>query len=308
VSSEAAQSAENPELAQARYLLHHLHTAAVDVLLLGESTLLYVGPDEADQRSVGDLLVENLEPAATYTVAGPGYGIGLHAEFVRLASSMPARPVVVHTLYVRGTYPAFIDHPQYGHRRGLGLLRAAEATGARHLRAAHRAPTPEEYLAYEQVPYPTLVDERRVIGDFMAPLRHDLEPGEPEHTRWLFEFHYGGSPTDEGLQAFTDIGRRLRDCGYPVVAFQNPVNVVQGCQVLGAEFGEWHARNERAVLDAYRAGIGDDAVILETSALWQPEDFVDPALEHLAAPARVRLAEIVADEVRRVAELEESAA
>jgi hypothetical protein len=281
--------------------MYQLATDPMDVLLFGESTLSYVGPEEADQRSVSDLVAEYLHPLSTYTLAGPGYGMSLHTEYLRLASSIPARPVIVHTLWLRGTFPAFLRHPQYGHRRALDRLRSTTPAVMGELFDRRRVPTTEDYKRFELLPYPTIVGERS-IADFMRALREECMPDHPDYWRWMFEFHWGGSPEDEGLQAFTDFGRILRDSGYPVVAFQNPVNVTAGCAELGPEFAHWHARNEQAVLDAYRTGFGEDAVVLETGDLWEPEDFIDPALEHLGAAARARLAGLIADAVLDVAD------
>jgi len=290
---------EDPELAQARYLVQQLEVSPIDVLVFGESTLTYFGPDEPDTRSVADLLVEALQPLTTYVVAGPGYGVALQCEYVRLACAMPRRPLVVHSLFVRGTYPAFYRHPQYGHRWAIERLRTTSVEAAYSLTAPRHEPTPQDYLEYEKLAYPTICGAR-VIDDFMDALRRRLKLGDPGFWRWLFEFHYGGSPEQEALHEYTDVGTMLRESGYRVIAYQNPINVVEATRELGDEFPAWQARNEQAVLDAYLEGIGEDATILRTADVWQPEDFIDPALEHLNAGARARLAALLTDEVRKV--------
>jgi hypothetical protein len=131
----------------------------------------------------------------------------------------------------------------------------------------------------------------------MAALRNNLKPGDAGFARWMFEFHYGGSPEAEACAAYTDIGRTLRETGHRVVAVQNPINVVEGARELGPGFRDWNARNEQTVLDAYLAGAGDDAVIVRTGDIWEPEDFIDPSLEHLNLAARDRLAAVIADAV-----------
>ena len=287
----------DPELARARFLLHQLYTEPADVLLFGESTLTYVGAHEADDRSVADLVAEKLQPLKTYTHAGPGYGAPLHTECVRLASALPPRPVIVHSLWVRGTFPAFRLHPIYGYVQAIERLRRLSTFD--RIYAPYEPATPADFLAYEDLPYPTLRGDRTIL-DFMVTLRHHPSPETLEHAQAMFEFHWGGVPEEVGLRAFTALGRTLRESGYPVVAFQNPVNVVEGSQVLGAEFTDWHARNQQLVLEAYREGAGEHAVVLETGMLWQPEDFIDPALEHLGAEARNRLADLIVTEVRTI--------
>jgi hypothetical protein len=296
---------EDPEVAQARFLVQQQITEPVDVLIFGESTLTFTGPSEPGALSVADLIAEKLSSLRTYLVAGPGYGPAVHREFVRMATSLPARPTVVHTLFVRGTLPAFYVHPVYGYRRGVGRLASLHADDAFHTSIPAVPPTPEEWLRYEQLPYPT-VRADRTIADFMRALRDNLQPGDPEFLQWLFEFHYGGTPSPEALAAYTDIGRLLSSTGCPVVAVQNPVNIRQGVHELGPQFRQWHARNERAVLDAYRSGAGAHAQVLMTSDLWDPSDFIDPALEHLTLEARDRLASTVAAAVLKAVVVSES--
>ena len=288
---------EDPELAQARYLVQQLDVTPIDVLVFGESTLTHFGPDEPDTRSVAELLIDELKPLTTYVVAGPGYGAGLQREYLRLACAMPRRPVVLLSLFVRGTYPAFYRHPQYGYRWAIERLRSTSVEAAYGVTAPRHEPSPQDYAEYEKLAYPTICGER-VIDDFMDALRRRLKLGDPGFWRWLFEFHYGGSPEPEALQAYTDMGATLRRAGHPVIAYQNPINVIEAARELGPDYPAWQARNEQGVLDAYLEGIGDSATILRTSSLWQPDDFIDPALEHLNAAARARLARLLADEVR----------
>lgn len=287
---------EDPALAAARILLYELEFEPPDVLVFGESTLLFVGPAEEDRRALADLLPDVLSPRSTFVVAGPGFGVELHREFVRLAATCAPRPIVVTSLYARGTLPAFLHHPLWGYRRQIELLERVSGDALDELVQPHVPPTAEEFVAYEALSYPTFVADR-TIADFMAALRPPRNPFSRDHLRWLFEFHCGGKPDPTAVQAFTDYGRLLREVGFPVVAFQNPVDVVQGADLLGPEFADWHQHNTELVRDAFVAGYGPDAVILETADVWQPSDFVEPAVEHLTASARIRLARIIGDAV-----------
>jgi hypothetical protein len=284
---------EDPALAAARILLYELDVEPPDVLILGESTLLFFGPEESDRRPLADLLVEALHPESALAIAGPGFGVELHREFVRLAATRAPRPLVVTSLYVRGTLPAFLHHPLWGHRRQLDLLTRVTGHSEQELSGPYVPPTAEEYAAYEARPYPTFVADR-TIGEFMDELRPPPNPFSREHLKWLFEFHTGGSPDPQVVQAFTEFGRLLKESGFPVIAFQNPVDVIQGTELLGPDFAQRHRRNTAMVRDAFVAGYGPDAVILETADRWQSADFIEPAVEHLAAHARVRLAGIIA--------------
>lgn len=288
---------EDPGVASARYLLLQLTYDPMDVLIFGESTLQFVGPEETDQRSLAELLVERLRPQSGFVVAGPGFGVDLHRQFARLAATQPARPIVVTSLFVRGTLPAFLRHPIYGHRRQIELVSGLTGGPGDVLKTPYVPATLDEFAAYEQLAYPTLVADR-TIADFMAELRPPRNPGSAEHLRWLFEFHYGGRPDPHAVEAFTTYGRTLREAGFPVVAFLNPINFVEATEHLGPEFVGWYGGWQDMVRDAFVAGYGPEAVVLETGNIWQPGDFVEPAVEHLAAHARVQLADLVAQAVR----------
>jgi hypothetical protein len=294
---------EDPALAAARYLLTALEEEPPDILVFGESTLTFVGPEETDRVSVADRLTESLRPKSSFVVAAPGFNVEVHHQLVRLAATRPPRPLVVTSLYTRGTLPAFLRHPVWGHRRQIDLLTGETGHVVDALRRPYDAPGAEEWAAYEAMPYPTFIDAGRTIADFMAQLRPAPVYGSDEHWRWLFEFHYGGSPNPAAVRAFTAFGRTLRERGFPVIAFQNPVNVVEATERLGPEFIAWHRYNTDIVHEAFVAGYGPGAVVLETADGWMPDDFIEPAVEHLAAPARIRLAAIIADAVRESTEV-----
>lgn len=288
---------EDPALAAARTLLHVLDEDPPDVLVFGESTLTFVGPDEHDQRSLVDLIVEAVAPQSVFVVAGPGFNVQMHTEFVRLAATRVPRPVVLTTLYARGTLPAFLRHPVWGHRRQIELLTALTGAPVDEIRGDYEPPTPAEWADYEAMPYPTLVDDRRAIADFMAELRPPRSPFSAEHLRWLFEFHFGGTPDPDAVAAFTTYGRTLREAGYSVVAFQNPVSVAEAAGHLGDEFVARHRHHTDEVRDAFVAGYGTGAVIVESAGEWTVDDFVEPAVEHLTADARARLAAVIVDAI-----------
>jgi len=207
---------------------------------------------------------------------------------------------VITSLYVRGTLPAFRHHPIYGFRRQLERLKRESGDEPDALRAPYVPPTDDQWAAYEREPYPTLVADR-TIAEFMSELRPPRNPWSAEHMRWLYEFHLGGVPEPDAVAAFTEYGRALREAGFPVVAMMNPVDVADAVEFLGPDVLDWYRRNAGLVREAFLAGYGPDAVILETGECWRPDDFIEPAVEHLAAPARVRLAGLITDAVSAMA-------
>jgi hypothetical protein len=296
---------DNPEVRHARRLIRRLRRNPPDVLYLGDSTTLWISGYDSDQRRLGQMIRDELAPLAEVDViAGGGYGPELHEAYLRLVAGSPARPLVVHTLAFRVLHP-LIEHPAYGKRKELAAVRAIDpSTPWWRVRASLQKPGPDEFERYYRLRHKTMLGDL-AVGDYVLPLKNG-SLGPEEHLRMLYAYHHGAALTPEsrGIDAVTQLGRRLRELGCRAVAYQTPVPVQTGVEIFGPEFEQLIASNWGVMEAAYREGFGPDATILQTGSIFSPEEFIDPAdgSEHLNERGRRRLAATVVDAVR--AELE----
>ena len=294
---------DNPELRNARKLLKRMRTNPPAVLYLGDSTSLFVDPEDADQRRLWHMICDGLAPRDVHVIAGGGYGPELHAAYLRLLEGTPARPLVLHSLCFRVLEP-LIEHPAYGKRKELAAIQRIDpATPSWRIRAMIPRPTQEEFERFYELPHHTLLGELKV-GDYVRPLKNGgLAPDE--HMRLIYGYHHGADLSrSRGIEAVTRLGRCLRELGCRTVAYQTPVPLQTGVEIFGAAFEELVVENWRVMEAAYREGLGREAAVLQTGTIFAPEEFIDPAdgTEHLNEEGRRRLAETIVDAVE--AELE----
>jgi hypothetical protein len=296
---------DNPEVAHARRLVRRLRGNAPDVLYFGDSTSLFVDPNDADQRRLGHMIRDQLADVADVEViAGGGYGPELHEAYLRLVQASPARPLVLHSLAFRVLYP-LIQHPAYGKRKELATVRDLDPSAPWwRIRASLPKPGPEEFERFYRLPHKTLIGEMPV-GDYVKPLKaNSLSP--EEKVRLLYAYHHGSelSADSVGVEAVVELGRRLRALGCRTIAYQTPVPIETGIELFGPRFGELISSNWEVMEAAYREGIGRDATILQTGTMFSADEFIDPSdgTEHLNERGRLRLASTIVESVR--AELE----
>ncbi len=282
---------DHPQLRDARRILH----TSADVVLMGESVLNFVGPDDADTRTLARMVADGLPGLTTLALHGGGYHAELLTEYVRLLATRPARPkVVVVPLWLRGRLRPWIEHPRFGHVEAMRRLRALEpSTPPWRVRGSLRRETSAEFERYYTLPYTSLLGERS-IGDYARPLkRPGMDP--VERLRVLYAFHHGSPVLPEGLVAVTALGEALRDLGCAAFAYETPVSVQTGERVLGPDFRSTVAENFAAMGKAFA---GD---VIETGTAFGEDAFIDPTdgSEHLNDRGRAELAAILLEQISK---------
>jgi hypothetical protein len=295
---------DNVEVREARRLVKRLRTPPPpDVLWLSDSLGQWIEPDDTDQRSLIQMVSDELGPEVDmHVIAGPGYHAQVQEAYLRLVGATEARPLVLHSMWQRGWFPAFYEHPVWGHHDSVAALRGLDPSApAWRMRARKVMPDAGTWEEYDRLQHPTIIGEMSV-GEYRRMVKNgSLSPDEK--LRMLLGFHYGAEPTPEysNVEVMTELGRRLRELGCNSVAYQTPIPVQPGVEVFGEGFAEL-VRSNWALNDAaYREGIGRDATILQTGTMFDTSEFVDlyEAIEHLNDRGRLRMAPMIADAVKQ---------
>ncbi|MCU1658466.1 MAG: hypothetical protein JWO57_3122 [Pseudonocardiales bacterium] len=298
---------DNAEVRGARQLLTRLRTDPPDVLYLGDSALSFVSPADEDKRRLYTMVGDALGPdVSMHVLHGGSYHPALYTQYLRLAATTGARPLVIVPICVRVRTLPWIEHPIFGHKQATAFLHGlGPHVTPRQVRAGFPRPTPADFSSFHRLPHHTWAGEL-TVGDYIRRLKDPATHGLDERGRLklLYAYHHGGLVPDEGehIEAMTRMGRMLRELGCAVVAYQTPVPVQKGSELHGAQFAELATRNF-AVLDAaYRAGLGADAEILQTGTVFGTEEFIDPrdGSEHLNQVGRDRLSEQIVAAVTRL--------
>ncbi len=273
---------DHPQLRDARRILR----TSPDVVFMGESVLNFVGPDDADPRTLARMVADGLPGLTTLALHGGGYHAELLTEYVRLLATRPSRPkVVVVPLWLRGRLLPWIEHPRFGHAEAMRRLRALEpSTPPWRVRGSLRRETSADFERYYALPYTSLLGERP-IGDYARPLkRPGMDPAE--RLRVLYAFHHGCTGAARGAGRGHRARRGAPGPGCASFAYETPVSVQTGERVLGPDFRSTVAENFAAMGRAF----GGD--VIETGTAFGEDEFIDPAdgSEHLNERGRTRLA------------------
>jgi hypothetical protein len=303
-SRRARARLDNPEVKGARVLLSALRESPPDVLYLGDSTTSFVSATDVDRRRLYRMIGDSLGDGVTmHTLHGGSYNPALFNEFLRLAAASPHRPVVVLPLCIRVRTLPWIEHPIFGHKQATRYLTSvAQGTPAWRVRAGFPRPTAAQFAEFYQLPHPTWAGEL-TVGDYIQTLKNAKAAGlsEADRVRLLYAYHHGGriEAGTEHLAAVSALGATLRGLGCEFFAYQTPVPVQTGTELYGPEFDELARHNFGLLQEAFLAGAGEQASVLQTGLDFTAEEFIDPqdASEHLNQQGRARLAELIATQV-----------
>lgn len=291
---------DDAEVRKARKLARVCRSGKIDVVYFGDSTTSFVATYDTDRRPLHRMMRDLLgEGTRIQAVHGGSYNPALYTGFLRFIASSDARPLVIlpHCIRVR-TVP-WMEHPIHGRKKAIEFLAQLDpAVPLRKIRKGFPPPAPEEWDMFHKISYPTWAGDW-TIGEYVERLRGAPEDDE-ERVKLLYAYHHGGRiPSGAPLEDVTRLGEELRRLNLPVVAYQTPVPVQQG-EEFYAGFRELATQNFADLNDAFVAGYGNEAEVLQTGMDFSTAEFIDyrDASEHLNEHGRLRLAESITTAAR----------
>jgi hypothetical protein len=296
---------DNREVRQARYLMHVVRNARLDVLYLADSMATFISPRDTDRRQLRQMFADALAPDLSFfTIEGGGYHPRLFTGYLRLLGAVDQRPVIIVPLSVRLAYPAWLYHPRYGHAAATRALHGKHVGAATwRIRAAVAPPSDAQMRRHDQLPHPTFAGDDLTIGDYRLRLKDPAAAGLDADGRLalLYAYHHGAAikPSDESLANMTEFASTLREMGFRVVPYQTPIPVQKGVELFGPAFRK-NARDNFALLDAAFLRGYPEAEILQTGTIFETGEFLDPedGSEHLNEFGRRKLLDAVVTQVR----------
>lgn len=292
---------DNPEVRKARRLARASRSGSLDVLYLGDSTVSWVAPYDADRRPVDKMVADLLgDRARLHAVHGGSYNPPLYRALLRMLDPTKRPRVIIVPLCVRMVTTPWTRHPVFGHDRAIRFLSSVDPSGPLwRIRKGFPPRTGAEFEDFYGLPYPTW-EGNLTIGEYVKPLK-SMPIDDPERIRLLYSYHHGndihGAPALDGVRA---LGEDLRRIGAPVVAYQTPVPVEAGVEHHGPVFREVAERNFELLEQAFVAGYGPIDV-LRTGTAFGTDQFIDwhAADEHLNERGRLPLSQAIAEAVER---------
>ena len=271
-----------------------------DLLLFGDSNMLWVNWGERDQRKLDQIVKDQLGGVDIETVVGGGYNPRVVVPFLEALRQLPSRPraVVVPTSVLMAT-STWLAHPVLGLEiRGRQLAEVVRRGGP----MPKRLWVPDEgaWEAYDRLPIPSLIGPARTTGELR--MFADAAPTSRwQHLvrlRHLLDY-YNAETLDAdspGVVLVREMGALLREMDIPSVAHISPINHEMATKLLGPKARDHIARNAEVVESAYQAGAGDLGAVVNGAFDCPSSEFSDPA--HVNEAGRRRFGAAIADAVR----------
>ena len=277
----------------------------VDILLMGDSSMLCWSPKDTDRTMIPQMLADRLD-ANVVTVQGPGYGAAIYGETLRILGTLDRRPsAVVFAMATRTSTSTHVTrHPVVGYGRSLRALATVKGAG-RPIRFVGRggsSHTVAEREAFYALPVTTRWSGDRTIDYFRSRLDGLGAPPWPEELERLrFDYFHGEYvlPDNPGLPVIESFGRRLEEYGVPAVGFWTKPPLQRGEMHFPGEF-ESHVRDGLAqVQAALAAGAPSLPPLLDVEIADDEFEDSQNATEHFAYAGRAKIAEALASVVSR---------
>lgn len=277
----------------------------VDILLLGDSSMLCWSPRDTDRTMIPTMLADRLG-ANVVTIQGPGYGAAIYGEALRILGTLDRRPsAVVFAMATRvSTSTHVMRHPVVGYPRSLRALATIKGAGRpiRYIGRGGSSHTDAERAAFYALPVTTRWSGDRTIDYFRRRLDGLGAPPWPQELERLrFDYFHGEPvlPDNPGLPMVEQFGRRLEEYGVPAVGFWTKPPLQRGELHFPNEF-EAHVRGNLAMVQAaLSAGAPSLPALLDVDI--EDDEFEDSqnATEHFTHAGRTKIAEALAGVVSR---------
>lgn len=289
---------DNAEVRKARKLARLTRRGALDVAYLGDSTAIWVAPEDQDRRPLHQMIRDELRVGSRmHAIYGGSYNPPLFSGVLRQIRAQDGRPVILVPLCVRMSTDPWVEHPIHGHQSAAAYLASLKpGVPLRQIRMGLPRPTPADWERFHRLPHPTWAGDL-TVGDYVSQLRGMAERDE-NWVRLLYAYHHGGTIQEGPLSVVTRLGEQLRESGLPTVVYQTPVPVEKGSEYYGPQFRTLAEENLQRLNEAFLAGYGP-IHILETGTIFQTREFIDyrDGSEHLNEHGRLRLAASISEEI-----------
>lgn len=289
---------------QLRTAVRRFERGPVDVVYLGNSTNLFVAPDEPRWRRLHELIKAEFPDARTVDFLGPAYNLELYSEFIRLLSTLERRPrLVVASLALRTAATNIVEHPDYGYHHAIKLMRdLKKPTGHLPFFSARNRRTATDWQRFEALPLRTRWSRGQTIGDFLSVLRGRRNASEDlERQRALFDYLHGEflTPDHPPFHLYAELGGRLREYGVPVVAYWAPVPVDRGETYFPGQFAQHIDTNMDVARKSFEDALGPLCYPVELGHT-PDEEFIDSrdGSEHWNFTGRRRVVRLIAEQMR----------
>lgn len=283
---------------------HFDRTPAPPVLYFGDSVVERISRDDADRRTLGELVVERMGGAEHCTcISHSAYHPAMFAALLRAVQRVQSQPrLVILPVNMRCFSPQWDHRPAYQFTKEISAIeRFIADPSAPQETVEPMVESREDLAAYDSISvrYPSSALSR--IGDFRRIVEStpQTESERAYRLEQIFKFHYTHAltPGHRKLRALLACCESIRDMNARALLYITPINYQAGSRYAGPTFLPEYQRSVAVLLDALaRYEREGQVTVVDWSTLLESRYFVQPdiANEHLNYSGRMRLANEIA--------------
>ena len=252
-----------------------------EVLLIGDSTMYWIGRDEPDNRQLAEVIQDDIgRRARCLMVAGPGYQAGISMAYLSVLEHCRSRPrVVVVPIAPMMARSTWINHPEYPYVEvSRAMCEAIRMKGDRPKRLER--PGLDFADAYDRLPAPSFFDTGLTRGELrmLIHARAETQAQKLARRRYRVDYYYAENLTPEspGVTAMVEMSEMLRDLGVASIGYISPVNHEAAAKAIGEFVCDQEKRCNEICIAAFLGALGDRGRVVDLSFSFPSRDFVDP--------------------------------
>lgn len=293
---------------------YHTGTNPPRVLLLGDSVAERVSWNDYDDRTLAELVINNLKGKTDIaSISYGGFTLDVFYHLLLALEKMKYKPrLVVLPINMRNFSPQWDIEPTWQFKPEIEQIKRfiSEPSLIPSIEQVRRETIPPEvFNAFDATPVEFALSPFDRIAQFR--LLVNASPATEEQRRFrlqqIFIFHYTNRLVQghRKLMALENILKLLQEQRIPFLAYITPLNVDAGVRWVGTEFSAALHENVRMVSSLVGEYLTDGkSVFMDWSESMRSEYFfhADNATEHLNETGRKMLAESIAGEVSALIE------
>ena len=290
-----------------------------EVLVLGDSSDLFVSRFDLSRRPLLRMTVQRLAPRRTCVLAHFGWHFGVLKALLQAVASMPTQPcVVVLPMNLRQFSPQWAENPNFQFRE---LMAAASAFAADPTAGVPLVPPfprgdltrggaadPREWERFRAVRVACKWRSEDTIGEYLDMIATSPADAAARHERLrdVFAFHWLPGDNVERLAWLAEAVQVADGFGARIVGHMSPINYEAGRRFVGPSFDDLIAGRVDAARRVCEDSVGDSGhlTVDDLTHLLPSDRFFYPAdpTEHYDEIGRARVANRIAASVRRAIE------
>ncbi len=252
-----------------------------EVLLIGDSTMYWIGRDEPDNRQLAEVIQDGIgRRGKCLTVVGPGYHAGISLAYLSALERSRSRPrVVVVSVTPMMARSNWINHPEYPYVELARAMREAIGMNGNRPKRLER-PGLDFADAYDRLAAPSFFDAGLTRGELrmLINAKAETQAQKLARLRHRVDYYYAENLTPEspGVRAIVEQGEMLRDLGVASVGYVSPVNHEAVVKTIGEFVCDQEKRCTEVCIAAFLGALGDRGRVADLSFSFPSRDFVDP--------------------------------